>query len=237
MMFLGLSNPLPFFPSTHSSSLADGNASAAALACASAWVVAAVHACAAATPARLLLLAVMGADALFCGCDGGVSVPRLLAREVAAALAHALVRSSRARHGLAAAVAVARAPSHVAAGRLACLLEARWRRRDLRVCLRRSDSGWVACPRAFVGSCVLTTVAAVCSAAWSRRQCCLQGGSVRVCSQWLGLLAPVRSCCAATAMMHACSRQHVLCACLQGVAMVAVAKTRKTVALRFGNLE
>jgi hypothetical protein len=70
-----------------------------------------VHACATTTPARLLQLAVMGADALSCGCDGGVSVPRLLTREVAAALA----RSSRARHGLAAAVALARAPSHVAA--------------------------------------------------------------------------------------------------------------------------
>lgn len=130
-----------------------------------------MHACATATPARLLLFAVMGADALSCGCDGGVSVPRLLTREVATALAHALARSSRARHGLAAAVALARAPSHVAAGRLACLLEARRRRRDLRVCLRRSDSGWVACPRALVGSCVLT---AACSRLW--RQCVLRRG-------------------------------------------------------------
>jgi hypothetical protein len=60
-------------------------------------------------------------------------------------------------------------------------------------------------------------------------------------ARWLGLLAPAWSCGAAAAMLRACSRQHVLCACLQGVAMAVVAaclsKTRKTVALRFGNLE
>jgi hypothetical protein len=62
-MFLGFSDPLPFFiPSTHSSSLVNENASAAAFPRAPAWVVAAVHACATVMPARLFLLSVMGAD-------------------------------------------------------------------------------------------------------------------------------------------------------------------------------